>query len=187
MTLNDWLGIYFCSFSSSQPPSPLPLPHFGTLLLLLYPDPGSEILGFAKLRKREYLKLKREGTGGRKGSLPSVFPPQPLFPRSRAYIFAYLYTLTRPLSLSESLEPAPLLSINGGEVKVMHACHPHFCNMYLPTILLTCWKKKRHTSTFLLLKADKQKNVPPEISLKILTISRNIELNRFLLKPWVTK
>jgi len=29
MTLNDWSGIYFCFFSSSQPPSPLPLPHFG--------------------------------------------------------------------------------------------------------------------------------------------------------------
>lgn len=97
-----------------------------------------------EIEKARILKTKTGGNWGKKGLSPLRFPATALFFPDHALIFWRTYIhLSVHSPLSESLEPAPLLSINGGEVKVMHACHSHFCNMYLLTILLTCWKKKK--------------------------------------------
>ena len=168
MTLNDWLGIYFCSFSSSQPPSPLPLPHFGTLLLLLYPDPGSEILGFAKLRKREYLKLKREGTGGRKGSLPSVFPPQPFFSQiTRLYFGVPIYTYASTPHYLRVWNPPPFYLLTGVKLKsCMHVILIFATCIYWPSYLLAEKKKNVIHQLFSYWKLTNKRMFPPRFHLK---------------------
>ena len=66
---------------------------------LPWPVPGSEIIGSAKLRKRDH---ENKTTGGNcRGG-----PPPPAFPRSHTHIFGWLAFIYASSLLSKSLEQA---------------------------------------------------------------------------------